>query len=242
MLYLVEHFSSIQGEGRYIGESSIFFRFGGCNLQCKGFGVKIDGSNLVGCDTLYAVDKKSFVSSWIPIDSLDILVEIYDSYKRDISVVITGGEPLLNITDPIFNQFIEFLVAKNIRVTIETNGTFFVDFQRYPFYKDVTFALSIKLSNSLEPYSKRVKKDAIKNIITNAKESFFKFATMPNSQDEIASITKDFKDIEIFCMSIADTKEMLEKNAPSMVEFCQKYGYRYSDRLHLRIWDNKRGV
>lgn len=242
MLYLVEHFSSIQGEGRYIGESSIFFRFGGCNLRCEGFGVRVNGSSQMGCDSFYAVDKKRFASSWQIIDSLDTLANIYNSYGKVISVVISGGEPLLNITSPIFNQFIEFLVAKNIRVTIESNGTFFIDFKSYPFYKNVTFALSIKLSNSLEPYSKRVKKDAIKNIVLNAKECFFKFATLPNSQDEIADITKDFKDIEIFCMCIADTKEMLEKNTPAMVQFCQEYGYRYSDRLHLRIWDNKRGV
>jgi organic radical activating enzyme len=33
-LNLVEIFSSVQGEGTHVGESTLFFRFGGCDLRC----------------------------------------------------------------------------------------------------------------------------------------------------------------------------------------------------------------
>ena len=67
MIYLVEHFYSIQGEGKYLGTPSLFFRFGGCNMKCEGFGcteTSPKGVDVLGCDTVYAVDKKHFGSTW----------------------------------------------------------------------------------------------------------------------------------------------------------------------------------
>ncbi|MCI6339345.1 MAG: 7-carboxy-7-deazaguanine synthase QueE, partial [Campylobacter sp.] len=42
---LIEHFLSIQGEGAYAGRLAIFVRFGGCNLRCAGFGVRLKAPN-----------------------------------------------------------------------------------------------------------------------------------------------------------------------------------------------------
>ena len=35
MLRLVEIFSSFQGEGIYVGQPTVFVRFGGCDLRCR---------------------------------------------------------------------------------------------------------------------------------------------------------------------------------------------------------------
>ncbi len=67
---------------------------------------------------------------------------------------------------------------RGISITFETNGTIEIDFDRYPAYRDAIFALSIKLSNSGEPFRKRVNLKAIERIVSSAKESFFKF-TIP---------------------------------------------------------------
>ena len=83
MVYLVEHFYSIQGEGRYIGKPSLFFRFGGCNMKCEGFGCKEktpSGEYILGCDTVYAVNKEHFSSNWIPISKSSQLLNILDLY------------------------------------------------------------------------------------------------------------------------------------------------------------------
>ncbi len=34
----------------------------------------------------------------------------------------------------------------------------------------------------------------------------------------------------------------LKKNAQKIAEFCIKNGYNYSDRIHIRLWNDKEGV
>ncbi len=121
MIQLVEHFYSIQGEGRYIGRPSLFFRFGGCNMQCVGFGCSEVAPNseiYKGCDTIYAVHK-AFKQNWVEIRSSDELIAILQSYEIDFSadVVFTGGEPLLYANNSIFIEFLEYLRKYNHRVT-----------------------------------------------------------------------------------------------------------------------------
>jgi len=95
MLYLVEHFYSIQGEGRYTGVPSLFFRFGGCNLKCEGFACSekaSDGVVVVGCDTVYAVNREHFSHNWIPIKNSKELLNILNLYElpHAVDIVLTG--------------------------------------------------------------------------------------------------------------------------------------------------------
>ena len=223
-----EIFYSIQGEGKYAGHPSVFLRVGGCNLKCPGFGER-------GCDSYYAVDK-SFKNEWRYLSIEEIKSEISKFFKKDTHLVITGGEPILYYKNlyPVIEWF-------DGLITIETNATIDIDFKKYPKYKDVVFAMSVKLSNSGEPYSKRVKKDVIKSYAKNAKKSFFKFVIDKNLKSEIEDITKDV-DLPVFCMPLGADKEELEKNAPFVFEFCLQNGYCYSDRIHIRLFGKKKGV
>lgn len=99
-------FYTIQGEGPFCGQASIFIRLAGCNLQCP------------GCDTDYTSGRKRM--------SVAILRAAVDELKQDEQpdapkplVVITGGEPFRqNIT-----YLCKSLVRGGYRVQIETNGT-----------------------------------------------------------------------------------------------------------------------
>ncbi len=94
-----EIFTSIQGEGPYIGVKQLFIRFCGCNLCCK------------YCDTDFGVSNSK-------IYTVDELVDIVNSHKDCHSVSLTGGEPLLHI------DFLkQFLPEVNIPVYLETNAT-----------------------------------------------------------------------------------------------------------------------
>jgi len=252
MVYLVEHFYSIQGEGRYVGTPSLFFRFGGCNMKCIGFGCKetaIDGTEVMGCDTVYAVNREYFSQNWVAIGDVKELLQVLELYDLPgaIDIVLTGGEPLIYAHDAIFVAFLEALVAKGHRITFETNGSLNIDFEKFPVYKEAVFALSVKLSNSQEPLEKRLRGDVIFNIASNAKDAFFKFSIDRDSitmalEDEIESVIMHAPKIGVYCMPVGGTKAEVEANTEPLIEFCKAKGYNFSDRLHIRIWDANKGV
>ena len=251
MIQLVEHFFSIQGEGRYAGRPSIFFRFGGCNLTCKGFGCierSLDGKEIVGCDTVYAVDR-SFSHMWADITNVDMLIGIVESYGLTYAadIVFTGGEPLIYAGDDALVEFLIYLHAKGHRITFETNATLKPDFEKHPVFCECIYALSVKLGNSGEPYGKRVRPDAIGAIAYNAKEAFFKFSIDRESIDaaldaEIEEILSYAPELEVYCMPLGGNKAEVERNTLPLVAYCKEKGYTFSDRLHIRIWDMNKGV
>lgn len=250
MVYLVEHFYSIQGEGRYIGVPALFFRFGGCNMRCEGFGceeLSPSGVKVVGCDTIYAANKEHFAQNWISITNVNELLSIFSLYELppNVDVVLTGGEPLIYASEPIFIEFLEALRGR--RVTFETNATLDIDFDKYPIYKEGVFALSVKLSNSNEPFGKRVRESVISSIASNAKEAFFKFTIDALSidlglEDEINEIASISPHTQVYCMPMGASKSEVEANTLPLIEFCKSKGYYFSDRLHIRVWDQNRGV
>ncbi len=252
MLQLVEHFFSIQGEGRYTGVPSLFFRFGGCNMRCEGFGcaqTSDKGVTVLGCDTVYAVNKEHFSHAWNSITSVDQLISIVDHYEIDyaMDIVFTGGEPLLNMSDLVFVEFLDYLVEQGHKITFETNGSLDIDYEQFPVYKEVILALSVKLSNSAESYNKRVRPEIIYNLARYAKEAFFKFSINEELislglDEEIEEICSHAPNIQVYCMPVGGSKTEVEQNALPLIEYCKIKGYTYSDRLHIRIWDQISGV
>lgn len=253
MLYLVESFLSFQGEGKYVGSPSIFFRFGGCNFTCKGFKVPYKNpktnETLFGCDSFFAVDM-CFKNEWEVIKNKDELIKKISLHVKDLNykpnIVITGGEPFLYFNNKIFYEFIKHLLSEKFCVHVETNASINIDFEKYSLYKNLTYAMSVKLSNSAESKKKRINKKAIENICKNAKEAFFKFVIDKEMtlhiKKEIDEITSLCENPEIFCMPIGKDKKELEKNAKAVSNFCIKNGYNYCDRVHIRIYNDKKGV
>ena len=252
MIYLVEHFFSIQGEGRYVGVPSLFLRFGGCNMRCEGFGCSQEtpsGIEVIGCDTVYAVNREHFSQNWIEIADASQLTAVLDLYDLppNVDIVLTGGEPLMYADDSAFIAFLEAMIVKGLRVTFETNGSMAVDFEQFPVYKQCVFALSVKLENSGEAYNKRIKSNTIFSLATNSKEAFFKFSIDADSiniglDEQIEEIIAHAPGTQVYCMPVGGSKAEVEKNAEPLIEYCKVKGYTYSDRLHIRIWDEVHGV
>jgi organic radical activating enzyme len=252
MFYLTEQFFSIQGEGKYAGVPSYFLRTGGCNLNCPGFGAEyeVDGEIRLGCDTYFAVDGH-FSSSWQKVASADALTTHLKKEFEKIGyvpdMVITGGEPLMYAKDEVFYAVVECMVEYGVKITFETNGTIEIDFEKYPAYKACTFALSLKLANSGEPTQKRILPQALKNIQAHAKEAFLKFTidaelVETTAITEINAIRKILPKLDVYCMPVGESRDTIWKNDRAVFEFCMKYNFRYSDRLHIRVFDTTQGV
>jgi len=249
-LDVCEIFYSLQGEGPLAGRPSVFLRLGGCNLSCSGFGVTIqkNDNDIVGCDSIHAVNREHFSSSWEKYSDSKSLIEsikriVPNSKKFDI--VLTGGEPTLYYNNPILHETLDYFLKQEVAVTIETNSTIEINFNKFPQYSKCIFAMAVKLSNSAEPIKRRINKKAITAISENTKNSFFKFVLDAKNIDvlacEIDEITKDYNN-QIFCMPLGENSEALSQNDKTVFEFCVKKGYCYSDRTHIRVWGKKGGV
>ncbi len=252
MFYLTEQFFSIQGEGKYAGVPSYFLRTGGCNLSCPGFGAsyEVDGKVRYGCDTYFAVDSM-FAKSWIKVENAQDLIEKLKEEFRIIGykphMVITGGEPLMYHSDKVFYEVVEWLVSEGIEITFETNGTIEIDFEKYPAYKACIFALSLKLANSGEPTEKRIIPKALRSIRDHAKEAFLKFTidaqlVETSAKDEIETIREILPELTVYCMPVGESRDTIWKNDKAVFQFCMKHNFRYSDRLHIRVFDTTQGV
>jgi organic radical activating enzyme len=100
VLPLMEHFHTLQGEGRFTGQSAYFLRLGGCDVGC------------VWCDV-----KESWDMAAHPLTSVTQMVEAVVNSGSHIAVV-TGGEPLMHNLDHLTEQ----LQASGIKTHIETSG------------------------------------------------------------------------------------------------------------------------
>ncbi|WP_419677839.1 7-carboxy-7-deazaguanine synthase QueE [Aliarcobacter lanthieri] len=254
MLEINEIFGpTIQGEGKFVGSPSIFIRFGKCNFSCVGFGVEYEtpsGVKKCACDSYYAVDKE-FKDNWEKYSShLDIINEVNKllenfNYKYKIDIVITGGEPLLYWNKIEFQKLLKYYIDNNHRVTIETNASLDINIKE-EFQKKLIFSMSVKLSNSLEPLKRRVNKKTLKNILENTSKSYLKFVIgndfLTQAIDEIKDILDDIPKCEVYLMPLGDTSKQIDENSINVINLAIKYGFKYSDRLHIRVWNNQRGV
>lgn len=240
---------TIQGEGKRIGTPSVFVRFGKCNMQCAGFGVEYETPNKTkkyGCDSFYASDiafrdtwKKYFTSK----NLIEDVAKYLPSYKVDI--VLTGGEPLLYWKNHEFQEFLKYYILNDYNLTIETNGSIEIEFTQN-WQKRILFSLGIKLSNSGESLEKRINTKNLENIINFANESYLKFVTdkefLSLASKEMEAILKKIPSTKVYIMPLGETAEIIDKNSLSVIEFAIKNGFNYSDRLHIRTWNNQRGV
>lgn len=123
MYSVKEIFTTIQGEGAQAGRVSVFCRFAGCNLWS---GRESDRDNAICkfCDTDFVgIDNEQGGGKFNTATELaDSILRLWLSMNSSLArryVVLTGGEPLLQVDQSL----IDALHAHNFEIAVETNGT-----------------------------------------------------------------------------------------------------------------------
>jgi 7-carboxy-7-deazaguanine synthase (Cx14CxxC type) len=120
MSYAVkEIFLTLQGEGGQAGRAAVFCRFAGCNLWS---GREQDRASAVCsfCDTDFVGLDGPGGGRFAGAEDLAAAVErAWEGGAGDRLVVLTGGEPLLQVDD----ELIAALHARGFALALETNGT-----------------------------------------------------------------------------------------------------------------------
>ncbi len=166
--------------------------------------------------------------------------------KKCPLVVITGGEPAL-FDLPLMRQNILSMNSQS-RIEVESNATLFPDFNLTDFF----WNLSPKLKSSQQ---KTTQQDQLRLInlekwVQFTKEHpehvIFKFVVQSsNDLREIQDLIFDYKipRDRVYLMPEGVTPESQSGQlAHDLVEFAKVNGLRFTSRLHILLWGNKRGV
>ena len=238
-----EHFFSIQGEGKTMGIPAVFLRLTACNLMCGGRGTEKDGKLHNGatwrCDSIevWRTGRKLSIS-----EAVDELMEYEQAFYNGAHLIITGGEPLLQqkALEPLIEKLVEKLGYKPF-IEIETNGTITPKGKLFT-YIDL-FNCSPKLANSGEVLKKRYKPDTLNFL--NLTRSIFKYV-VSNEEDmqEVLGMVKrcNIFPNKVYLMPNAEDTKELKNNTPQVVDWCMKYGFNFSTRLQIIIWNKTTGV
>lgn len=110
---------TLQGEGAHAGRAAVFCRFAGCNLWS---GREQDRADALCtfCDTDFVGTDGTDGGRYPHADALaERILAIWTGAARERYVVLTGGEPMLQIDAAL----IEALHARDFTIAVETNGT-----------------------------------------------------------------------------------------------------------------------
>ncbi|PSP82568.1 radical SAM protein [Halobacteriales archaeon QS_6_64_34] len=233
-----ELFCSLQGEGRLAGVPSVFVRTSGCNLRCW------------FCD--------SYHTSWEPTGDwygVEDLVAAVGEYDAD-HVVLTGGEPLVHEASV---DLLDALAERGYHTTVETNGTV---------YRDAPIDLasvSPKLESSTPTAERdpkgdgewadrhedrRLDVDTLAEFVEDYETQLKFVVTGPGDMAEIETLVARVReaadaslpDEAVLLMPEGQTREQLDESRRVVADLALEYGYRYTPRLHVALWNDAPGT
>jgi organic radical activating enzyme len=231
-------FYTLEGEGEYIGQPSVFMRMSMCNLTCVGFASE-DSPN--GCDSFISwsvKNKKTFNEIFEIMETGN-----YVTHLREGAIwKLTGGEPMIQQKQLL--KFVEaFRERYNFtpRIDFETNATLMPD-ERWVTEFNATFTTSPKLTTNGDPEEKTYKPEVLK--WHKDHNSGFKFV-ISRSEDIEEIWRKYVNDKEginvplnrVWFMPCCGSREEHIEKAPAVAEYAKAMHVNFSPRLHLLLWN-----
>ncbi|QTN31483.1 7-carboxy-7-deazaguanine synthase QueE [Akkermansiaceae bacterium] len=240
-----EIFHTLQGEGAGMGVPAVFVRLSLCNLHC------------VWCDTDHTwnfegtpwVHEKDAIAGYAKYRREDVIIEmgvgeIADAVRKFgcRRVVLTGGEPLLQEEGLLGLMEVLRRDGHEWFFELETNGT------RMPgeaFLAGVDqMNVSPKLANSGMDEAKRIRPEVLRGLAGTGK-AWFKFVVQGEADVQEVLTLAEGNGIapgRVILMPEGRTLAEIDKIAGWLAERCRDLGLRFSDRLHVRLWGDRRGV
>ena len=128
-------------------------------------------------------------------------------------------------------------------VEIETNGTQTLDPRCAHLLQQIN--ISPKLKNSGEPHEKAYLLEILKSY-ASLSQSFFKFVVShPDDVDEVIANYQEPLQLpleKIWLMPEGGTRDAIQAKTPWIIEACKQYGFQYTPRLQIDIWNEVTGV
>ncbi|MGI6629025.1 MAG: 7-carboxy-7-deazaguanine synthase QueE [Bacillota bacterium] len=182
-----EIFSSIQGEGIYVGVRQIFLRFVGCNLSCTYCDTRetqIKGKDMFCIEIEPGTGKLEYYPNPVSVDELKrIIMPLKPEIHHSLS--LTGGEPLLQV-----DFLYEFLPRwKRIcPVFLETNGTLTQSLRKLlPLIDIISMDIKLPSATGLDLWKKH--EEFLK--IAKEKEIYVKTVlTVDTIKEELAQVVR----------------------------------------------------
>ena len=247
VLPILEVYRCVQSEGSRFGRPTIAVRTTGCTHRCY-FG---EGG---WCDSWYTSvhpEKGTF--------TFNDIIKIYDENPHVKEMMLTGGSPTMH--PKLVNEITHFANERGILVTIETEGSHFLETD----YPIDLLSISPKFSNSVpvvgattpngsvtdEKMVKthnrlRLNTEAIRKSIGYHTDYHYK-PVWDGTDEGLAEIEAYRQELDIpkdktYIMPAGDTRETLIEMYPKVFEMCAEHGYNMTGRDHIIAYDTKRQV
>lgn len=254
---------TIQGEGKLIGIPSLFIRTSGCNLYCCWLGSDGKGSP---CDTWYS----SFIPEINRMEISDIIQIVKNNLFNIRNIVVSGGEPTVQPELGLLLKELHN-ISEYIHITLETNGTIYRDdiieyvnlFSISPKLsnsiptKEHLIGTELRYESHREYTHKKNRKNIeviqkyidLRNQTKYSIYSDFQLKFVVSNESDIDEIwtdylseLKDWYKYDIILMPEGTTHESLTESTNIALNACIRHGWRFTPRLHIDLFGNKRNV
>jgi 7-carboxy-7-deazaguanine synthase len=137
------------------------------------------------------------------------------------------------------------LRARGLHITMETAGTVFE-----PVECDL-MSISPKLANST-PTGEwaarherlRIQQEVVRRLMTNYDYQVKFVIAQPDDMAEVRELLRDFEAdaAKVILMAEGIDADVLRERGVWLAEICKREGFRFSPRLHVELWGNRRGT
>jgi organic radical activating enzyme len=251
---------TVINEGKLSGLSCIYIRFSGCNLHCCWLDTEYKSDP---CDVWKEIQYENKQSTSL----YDILNTVSNNTQTIKRVVITGGEPTLQLKE--LNLLLQELKQMDLYTVLETNGTIYnPDMLDYVDF----LSISAKLSNTTPTKAALKNTDIEYNETVEFVHNKYRidirliamycdyFINIKKCHDFEVKFTvnsmRDFEEInieylpyltfinndDIVIVPQGTDSDMLKKSSKVIFNMCIKNDWRYYPRIHYNIFDDGKNV